>query len=323
MSDPLLAPLAFRPVYQRVVWGGRRMVRWRRDLPEGPIGESWDLADHARGMSQVASGPLEGTTLGDLTQQRGRELVGDTFAGGDFPILIKLIDAEARLSVQVHPDDRIARELGVGVRGKTECWRVVGSGGELFQGTRPGVTRASFEAALRSGSLEGQLERFEPRDGDFFFIAARTVHALGAGCLLYEVQQTCDVTFRVWDWGRVGLNGKPRQTHVAESLATIDFEETGFGPVEAAWKDGPDGAQRRELAKCAYFEVEERRGRTISGGGRGSCSVVTCLGGEGQLETGQGSVPIAPMQTLLVPALAGTWSARGASDLQLLVARPR
>ena len=220
----LLGPLQFRPSYQTIVWGGRHMAAWRSDLPDGPIGESWDLADHPRGMSVIATGPLAGKSLRELTETYGRELVGPSFQGGDFPLLIKLIDANDRLSIQVHPDDDLAQKLGVGKRGKTECWYLISDGGELFVGTRPGITKDSFDHARKNGTLSSTLNRFVTKPGDFFFIPARTVHALGAGCLIYEIQQTCDTTFRVDDWGRVGLDGKPRPLHVNESLTTIDFD---------------------------------------------------------------------------------------------------
>jgi mannose-6-phosphate isomerase len=320
----LALPLTFRPVYQTLVWGGRRMTRWRSDLPEGPIGESWDLADHDRGMSVVAEGPLAGTTLRELTRRHGAALVGDSYAGGDFPLLIKLIDANDRLSVQVHPDDDLARELKVGPRGKTESWFMVADGGELFVGIRPGCTRERFAEALRCGRLAEELNRFPGRDGDSFFIAARTVHALGAGCLLYEIQQTCDVTFRIDDWGRVGLDGKPRPIHVEESLQTIDFTQAIGGPAQAPAVPHQAGGTVRCLARCAYFTAEERKAASTSGGGEGRCSIVVCISGEGSLSTAAGAVKLTPMRTYLIPAAAGAWQAAAANSgtIRLLVSSP-
>lgn len=323
MSE-LRAPLQFRPVYMNVIWGGRRMTEWRSDLPEGKVGESWDLADHPRGMSVVAAGPLAGMTLRELTARYGKALVGDAYEGGDFPLMVKMIDAQDRLSVQVHPDDQLARELGVGVRGKTECWLMVKDGGELYVGTRPGTTRAHFERALAEGRVADELCKFPAKDGDFYFIAARTVHALGNGCLLYEVQQTCDITFRVDDWGRVGQDGKPRPLHVKESLQTIDYGAR-TGAVTAPLAPCEDGGQARPLAKCDYFQVEERRATETHGGDERACSVVICLEGEGVLETSHGHAPLRPMHTLLVPAEAGRWSARTGipgKPMRLVVARP-
>jgi mannose-6-phosphate isomerase len=317
-ASPLTVPLRFRPAYQTIVWGGRRMEAFRTDLPSGPIGESWDLADHARGMSVVADGPLAGTTLKDLTRTYGAQLVGPSYQGGDFPLMVKLIDANERLSVQVHPDDRLAKELKVGERGKTECWFLLSDGGELFVGSKPGVTKESFAAAREAGTLADTLNRFVTKAGEFFFIPARTVHALGAGCLIYEIQQTCDTTFRVDDWGRVGLDGKPRQLHIAESLATIDFA-AGAQQAAGDFEAHPDG-RVRALARCPYFQVDEHRTKRLTHRSA-SCAVVTCLGGHGRLNTADGFAPLTPMTTVLVPAAAGEWNACGehGAELHLLV----
>ena len=329
-SVPLSAPLSFTPKYQVIVWGGRKMALYRDDLPDGPVGESWDLADQDRGMSVVRGGPLTGTTLRELTAARGKDLVGDKFQGGSFPLLVKLIDASERLSVQVHPDDQLAQKMGLGSNGKTECWFMVGDGGELFQGTRPGVDRAAFEAALAQGNVDETLNRFETQDGDFFFLEARTVHALGRNCLLYEVQQNSDITFRVWDWGRMGLDGKPRPLHVKESLETIDFSRSGFGSVQSPMQPNTAGGRSRALADCPYFRVQEHvldaEGDIFSFDAQRSavCSIVTCLHGQGQIVTDGGSLSLSPMQTALVPAAAGTWKAIAAvKDFKLLVASPK
>jgi mannose-6-phosphate isomerase len=319
-------PLRFRPSYHTLVWGGRRMARWRRDLPDGPVGESWDLADHERGMTVVADGPLAGRSLRELVAAHGRDLVGAGFAGGEFPLLVKMIDANDRLSVQVHPDDRLARELNVAPRGKTECWLLLADGGQLYAGTRPGTTAEAFRAGCADGSVAGMLNTHQVRDGDFFFLPARRVHALGAGCLLYEVQQTCDVTFRVYDWGRVGLDGKPRPLHLDQAMRTIDFADAGGDPVEAEARPHPAGGTVRTLAACPYFTVEERRvppGARTGGGGADACSIVICCGGSGWLGTAAGAVELDAMSTWLVPAAAGAWTAGAAHDgLRLLVARP-
>lgn len=323
----LALPLTFRPVYQTLMWGGRRMKTWRKDLPEGPIGESWDLADHTRGMSVIDQGPLTGTTLRELTRSHGKALVGNRFEGGDFPLMVKLIDANDRLSVQVHPDDRMAQALKIGPRGKTECWMMIADGGEVFIGTKSSCNRDRFASALRDGCLVKQLNHFTCKDGDVFFLAARTVHALGAGCLLYEIQQTCDVTFRIDDWGRRGLDGKPRPLHVEKALNTIDYSHAIDGPARAPAVPHPAGGTIRRLASCPYFTVEERKAVATGGGGESRCSIVICISGEGSLSTSAGAVKLMPMRTYLVPAaaaFAGSWKAVAASGstLRLLVSSP-
>src|SRR4029453_17945962 len=184
-------------------------------------------------------------TLAEIMKVSAEELVGPGFEGPAFPLLVKLIDAGDRLSVQVHPDDAIAKKLGLADSGKTECWRVLADGGTIYQGTRPGIDRPAFEAAVAAGQVGGTLNTYRPREGDFFFLEARTVHALGEGCLVYEVQQTSNITFRVYDWGRLGLDGKPRPLHVAESLQTIDFQRTGFGPLHPPIVEDPRGGRTR------------------------------------------------------------------------------
>lgn len=319
-------PLTFTPVYQNVVWGGRRMADWRTDLPEGPVGESWDIAQQERGMSVVDSGPWAGVSLAELMADHASDLVGAADDGsGEFPLLIKLIDANDRLSVQVHPDDELAVELGVAPRGKTECWFCLGDGGELYQGTATGTTRAAFEAAIADNTVDQHLNRYVTRDGDFFFMPARTVHALGRGTLIYEIQQSCDCTFRVSDWGRVGLDGKPRPLHVAESLQTIDFSDADWGPTGGTFSELPAGGSERGLASCPYFSVTERRAETTRGEANGTAWVVICVAGEGTLSTAAGAVPLAPMRSVLVPASAGAWQAQAAAGtgLRLLVSQPR
>jgi mannose-6-phosphate isomerase len=326
----LRAPLRFEPVYKTLVWGGRRMHAIRRlsqgaTLPDEPIGESWDLADHADGMSVVATGGLRGTTLSALVQQAGVALVGARFVGAAFPLMVKLIDATERLSLQVHPDDAGARRLGVGSNGKSECWRVLADGGVVFQGTRPGVDRAGFERALAAGTITDVLNRFDAHAGDGFFLPARTVHALGEGCLVYEIQQTSNVTFRVHDWGRLGLDGKPRQLHLRESLDTIDFSDAGAGPLRPKFTADARGGQTAVVVECPYFRLEERRGGHLAGGAGDGCSIVITLSGTGTIATAGGQMAIGPMQTVLVPAVAGAWTvaAEGGDDLVVLVAEPR
>jgi mannose-6-phosphate isomerase len=323
----LHAPLGFRPVYKTLVWGGERIGRMRSDVPAGPVGESWDLADHADGMSVVDTGPpaLVGRTLASLMASSGADLVGAGYAGKTFPLMVKLIDAAQHLSVQVHPDDVLARQMGVGDNGKTECWRVMADGGPIFQGTRPGVDRDSFERALASGTVAATMNRFDSKAGDFFFLEARTLHALGENTLVYEIQQTSNITFRVFDWGRVGLDGKPRPLHVAESLKTIDFSRDSFGPRRPAFAPIDGGGEKRVLIECRHFRVDERRGTRLAGAAEGRCAIVVVIEGEGRLATAGGEMQVGTMATALVPAVAGAWTltSTSGSGVTALVATPQ
>ncbi len=326
MHPGLDRPLTFRPVYQHLVWGGRRMEAWRDDMPDGPIGEAWDVSDHPRGMSVVEAGPLAGQSLSQLVADHGPSLVSAAFRGAVFPLMVKLIDATDRLSVQVHPDDALARKFGVGDHGKAECWYLLANDGELYVGSKPGVDRTAFETALGTGHFAGTLNVFPARSGDVFSLAPRTVHALGSGCLLLEIQQTSDVTFRVYDWGRTGLDGKPRQLHAREALETIDFSPREFGPLRSTWAAHPDGGEVRRLVDGPFFTLEERRvgpGQSTTADDRNRCAVISCVEGTATIETDGGATSLGPTRSALVPAAAGRWTLRAPGQaVRALISMP-
>lgn len=313
-------PLTFRSVYQNLVWGGRRLQAWRNDLPEGPIGEAWDIADHPRGESIVDGGPFIGKTLNELVRDEDRALLGRCRHHGFFPLMVKIIDSRERLSVQVHPDDSLAQSLGVGQNGKTECWFFLTDGGEVLQGTKPGIERDHFRHAITTRDVANTLNHFAAKAGDVFFLPARTIHALGQGCFLYELQQTLDVTFRVYDWDRVGLDGKPRPLHVEESLATIDFKAAEFGPRPIP-KFSPEGMRNR--LRCRYFCLDEYRSEVqVELSTNHRFALLTCLSGGGMVETSAGSVNLMPLRTALIPADAEAFCWVPSAPGAFLLARP-
>src|SRR5262245_60127583 len=216
-----MEPLVFEPFLRSMVWGGRRLSEWfGKRLPQGPVGESWEISAHPQHVSRVAEGPFLGQSLDDLCRCNSREIFGASApADGRFPLLIKLLDCRDWLSVQVHPTDDIAARLLAGERGKTEAWVVLGADPDarIYAGLVPGTTRADLEARLGHGSVADCLHSFTPRVGDCLFLPAGTVHAVGGGIVLAEVQQCSDATFRLFDWNRVGLDGKPRPLHVHEA----------------------------------------------------------------------------------------------------------
>jgi len=247
-----IGPLQFRPLYQERVWGGRRLAEvWGRPLAEGrPIGESWELVDRADAESVVAGGPLAGMTLGDLWTER-RELFGARAAAGPprFPLLVKLLDCREVLSVQVHPPASLAALIGG--EPKTEAWVVLDAapGAHLLVGLRPDTTRADFEACVRGGGdVARLLHRVDVRPGDAILIPSGRVHAIGPGNLILEIQQNADTTYRVFDFNRPGLDGRPRDLHLDQSLASIDF--TDFAPELAPIDD--DGS----AISSAYFRLD-------------------------------------------------------------------
>ena len=252
MSTVPLYPLRFTPILRRLIWGGRRLG----SVLHKPIGdasdyaESWEISDYRDAVSVVDNGPLAGSTIRELIHWYGPGLLGSALAGRDqFPLLVKYIDAHQDLSVQVHPDDAKGQRLA-GDSGKTETWVILEAdpGSAIYAGLEQGVDRDEFAEAIRSGSVEPLLHRLEPKPGDCILIESGTVHAIGAGVLLAEIQQTSDATFRVYDWGRKGPDGKPRALHIDQALESIDFER---GPVEPI-TPRIDAASRRGHARAAY-----------------------------------------------------------------------
>jgi len=240
--------LRFCPIYQERVWGGRLLESsLGRELPpRRPIGESWEIVDRGPVQSVVRGGPLEGQTLRSVIEKHGPRLMGPTWAPDrPFPILVKWLDCRERLSLQVHPP---AGEGGL--EPKSECWLVAETtpGAHLFAGFKPGVTRERFEAALRDGTVEQCLHRFPVTAGDSLYVPSGRLHAIDAGNLILEIQENSDTTYRVYDWGRAGLDGKPRELHVAESLRSIIWDDYEPVPVRAA----PTSAV---LADCPEFLV--------------------------------------------------------------------
>jgi mannose-6-phosphate isomerase len=315
-------PLRFEPYLRPMVWGGRRLAEaLGRPLPTGDAyGEAWVISDHASHRSVVADGPLAGRTLRDLMEHDRQDLLGPTAdRPGPFPWLVKLLDANDWLSVQVHPNDEQAARLWPGEGGKTEAWFILDAapGGRVYAGLKPGVEESRLRAALADGTAADCLHAFAPRPGDCLFLPAGTVHAVGGGVLMAEVQQTSDATFRLYDWGRVGADGRPRKLHVEEAMACIDWTR---GPVAPLHADGyPDGQPvRRRLAECRFFTLDYVRNDRPFAVGGGRMQVVVVLHGRGTL----GGAAVRPGDALLLPAAAARAECRPAGPLGLLISSP-
>ena len=223
-----LYPFTFTPHFKERVWGGRNLERlYGKPLPPGQvIGESWEITDRPEGVSVIANGPLAGKTLRWLMEQHAAELLGADRAGvKTFPLLVKILDAQDKLSLQVHPPAAKARELQG--EPKTEMWYITDAtpAADLFVGLQRGVTRTDFEKKVADGTVAECFHHIPVKAGDVMFLPSGRVHAIGAGNVIFEIQQNSDTTYRVFDWNRVGLDGKPRDLHVAQSLASIDFND--------------------------------------------------------------------------------------------------
>jgi mannose-6-phosphate isomerase len=251
--------LRFRPIYQERVWGGRALESaLGRTLPAtAPIGESWEIVDRPEAQSTVVGGTFNGQTLREVIAKNAAEIMGPKWsAEKPFPILVKWLDCRERLSLQVHPPAAVAGEL----RGepKTENWYIAHTApnAHLIVGLKRGVTREQFERAIGDNSVERCVHHFPVAVGDSILVHSGQVHAIDAGNLILEIQQNSDTTYRVYDWGRTGLDGKPRQLHIAQSLRSIDW--TDFEPVPV--RGSPTSGT---IADCAEFSIR----RVVLGAG--------------------------------------------------------
>lgn len=278
------------------VWGGRELERvYGRQLPEQgtPYGESWEIVDRAEAQSVVDHGPLAGKTLHELWTRHRDEIFGTGHAESErFPILLKILDARDDLSIQVHPPADLAASLGG--EPKTEMWVIAGCepGARLYIGLKKGVGRAAFERAIRDGSVADSVHSITPQPGQSIFIPSGRLHAIGAGILIHEIQQNSDTTYRVFDWNRLGLDGKPRTLHVEPSLASIDFDDIVPG------MDEPQGPL---LAECPYFKTERLHiapGETVAVADPERFAILSML--EGSLRDGDGR-NYKPGQSILLP----------------------
>jgi mannose-6-phosphate isomerase len=247
-------PIRFRPIFMERVWGGRELhTRLGKALPAGaPIGEAWEIVDRPEACSLVEGGPWAGFTLHDLWTNHRIEIFGAAYAhhpSERFPILVKLLDARETLSVQVHPPLEKADELGG--EPKTEMWYFLEADPDacIYAGVAPGVSAEQFQAELEAGTVESVLPRLPVRTGESIFIPSGRLHAIGGGNLIAEIQQNSDTTYRVFDWNRAGLDGRPRELHLDASMASIDFSDTA--PTLQL-------ASSPLLADCPFFRVEKR-----------------------------------------------------------------
>jgi mannose-6-phosphate isomerase len=322
-------PLVFASYARPQIWGERRLERHLgKILPEGTFGESWEVSTHAHHVSRVAEGPLAGTPLDELWRGKGREIVGG--AGklpAEFPLLIKYLDCHLQLSVQVHPDDTLAARLRPGEQGKTEAWVILSAEADarIYAGLKPGVTPAELRRHLQAGTVDQCLHWLIPQPGDCLFLPAGTVHGVGGGVLMAEVQQSSDVTFRLFDWNRLGPDGQPRALHVEESLEAIDFSAGPVAPVAPQPITGlPEGVSGARLAQCQYFEIARFECRApLPSPLAGEMSIWMVVAGSGLLIGAGGySRRFQLGETVMIPASAGavTWQPNAAGESVTLLA---
>jgi len=323
----VLYPFKLRPIFKERVWGGRSLqTLYGKPLPPVvPIGESWEISDRPGDASVIVNGPLAGRDLRWLMENSADELLGPALPpNGLFPLLIKILDARETLSLQVHPPASKAAKLGG--EPKTEMWYVgsAAPGAELYAGLKAGVTRDQFADKIRTGQVAECLHRLPVETGDAIFLPSGRVHAIGAGLVIFEIQQNSDTTYRVFDWNRPGLDGKPRPLHIEESLACIDFEDFEPSLIQRDYFPA-DGLETRCLARDPLFHVDILRPKTpeeIVPLSEPGLRIVGLVAGSARVIQPGETLELRPGDFCLVPAGAKQVQIRLDAGSYLLVVRP-
>ncbi len=299
-----LYPFVFQPILKHRIWGGGKLATvLGKEIPDDRTGESWELSAVEGDVSVVSNGPLEGTPLSQLIAQFPEALLGkDVYEkfGDQFPLLFKFIDAREDLSIQVHPNDKLAKERHNSF-GKTEMWYVMDAdaGSRIIVGFKPGATSKKYLEALQAGTLPALLEQKQAKAGDVFFLETGTVHAIGGGILLAEIQQTSDITYRIYDWDRVDQNGKGRELHVEQAL-----EAMNYGPVDAVRSYDKTPNTANSMVSCPYFTTRfiPLDGQYRPDVPQGSFIVYMCVEGQFSISANEVDYLFTKGDTVLVPA---------------------
>jgi mannose-6-phosphate isomerase len=318
-------PLLFEPSLHVKVWGGRWFEsRLGKELPPGqPVGESWEIY----WKNRVANGPWQGKRLGELIVDRPLLVAGDKEATEEFPLLIKFLDAQDWLSVQVHPDDAKAAELEGEPRGKTECWYIIEAepGAQIAYGLSEQLDPASLREAINTGRARDVMQYVTVQAGDFIYVPAGTMHAIGPGILLYELQQTSDTTYRVYDWDRMGLDGNPRELHLDKALACSTFDVNPSAKIHYEAQTISDGVYSASLIRSPYFALDklilEDRCSLDTGGY--VPHALTAISGHIEVRCQGQPLVIVPQGTsAFIPAGVGSYQLIPDGDAEVLVAWP-
>ncbi|QJD87491.1 type I phosphomannose isomerase catalytic subunit [Cohnella herbarum] len=307
-------PLHFKPEFKERVWGGRALEKFGFDVPAGVIGEGWMIADHPNGVSHVTNGELAGKGLDEIRGIVGAEWFGSKGSGSGserFPLLIKLLDCNDDLSIQVHPNDHYEK-LPKGELGKTEMWYVLDAkpDAKIIYGLKPGVDRAEMAKAIEDGRIMDTLQEVSVKAGDAFYIPAGTVHALCAGVVVAEIQQNSDTTYRLFDYNRPGLDGKPRELHIEDSLNVTAYEGSGAARMDT---DGAKPGEWLTLAASPYFKTDKGivQGQWTLSTSSDSFVIVIVCEGSGSISWDSGLVDARAGDCFLLPANLGAYTLDG------------
>ncbi|BBK77975.1 type I phosphomannose isomerase catalytic subunit [Clostridium butyricum] len=299
-------PIKFENLYYERIWGGKDLEKFRNNVPEGVIGESWDIACHKNGTGKVANGELKGKGFDEVIKEYGNKLLGNSISTDeDFPLLIKLITAKDKLSVQVHPNDEYAKRVENDL-GKTEAWYVVDAeeGASLIVGTKD-CDKETFKKAIEDGNLDKYLNKIPVKKGDFFYVQSGLVHAICEGILIAEIQQSSDTTYRVYDYNR------GREIHVEKALDVIDFSLKGENTQGITIKN--DGYDKTYLCLGEYFTIQKYEVNTSvkEASDEDRFYLFTCVDGEGTIKYNGGEEKISMGDSIFIPASLGEYELCG------------
>ncbi|MDQ2681101.1 MAG: class I mannose-6-phosphate isomerase [Candidatus Eremiobacteraeota bacterium] len=307
MPNNALYPYLTEPKETPAIWGGDALVKvyGKTGDPNAKLGESWECWDE----NLITNGPLAGNTIADLRAKLGADFVGDLDPAQIFPILTKIIDARAALSVQVHPDDAYAQRVEHQPNGKTECWYILHAqpGAQLVLGWNKDTDKAEYERRVADGSLGDILRRVPVNAGDVFYLPAGTLHAIEAGIILFETQQASDLTYRIFDWNRVDGNGTPRELHIAKAADVLNYHQSHAGSIKTLAYES-DGLRHAVLIATPRFVVEKLCLATASAMllTQGQPLILMALNNSVDLTANGQTVTVKPYQTALIPAAAKT-----------------
>ncbi|NMA79995.1 MAG: class I mannose-6-phosphate isomerase [Clostridiales bacterium] len=310
-------PIKLNPHFTDYIWGGRKLIEdfgKKSDLDR--VAESWELSCHKDGESTIANGDYAGRTLLEYIEEMGRGVLGTNCEKfDDFPILIKLIDAKDNLSVQVHPDDQYGRRVE-GDNGKTEMWYVVDcdEGATLLYGFKSEISKEEFSRRIEENTLLEVVNSVKVKKGDVFFIEAGMLHAIGKGIVIAEIQQNSNTTYRIYDYGRIGADGNPRQLHVDKALDVTELAP----PIRRSFTD--DGKYGELLVECEYFTVRKLTTNTMLNADSASFHAILLLSGNAHIKYGDGeTIAIKKGETVFIPAGLGEYEIHSDGEIEALL----
>ncbi len=317
----MLYPLKFKPIYKEIVWGGKSLqLVYNREIPFENTAESWDIACHPNGTSVISNGAYAGMTLQEIFDSRKEALLGKNQMHLEkFPLLVKLIDARDKLSLQVHPQDAYASVHENGGLGKCEMWYVLAAkpGAKLVVGLKSGVTLEMFRSAIEKGQLEPLINELEIKPGDVLNIPAGLLHAIEEDVLIAEIQQNSDTVYRVYDWNRMGLDGKPRQLHIQQAMDVIDFEDKIKKEITPGLAIKREGNPITYYIANKYFTIEKisLKEMLTENTKKDKMYLYTCLSGSFDIHWNGTKTSVLAGESALIPAQLGAYMLAGQGEI--------